>query len=277
LRPGSRDASGDSGLVGADLLVVQGVTVRFGGLVANDDITIRVPAGGIVALLGPNGAGKSTLFDVITGARRPNAGRVFFAGRDVTQQSAYARARAGIGRTFQNLALVRDMTVFDNVYLGAARFRRYGPLTAALRPPGVVRRSDAQLASATHQVLQAVGLTPVAEVNAGDLPYGDQRRVELARAMALRPQLLMLDEPAAGMDRQESVALARALGRIREIRGTTILVVEHDLDFVRTAAEYAYVLDFGKILATGTVEEVLADEGVRNAYLGKEVEDAGVA
>jgi len=252
---------------GTDLLAVDGVTVRFGGVVANDQVSIACREGAITALLGPNGAGKSTLFDVVTGARRPASGQVTFAGRDITKLSASGRARLGMARTFQNLAVAREMTVFDNVFLGAARFRNYGPVAAMLGLPKV-RRNDQLLREITMRALEVFGLRDLVDVRAGGLPYGDLRRVELARALALGPRLLMLDEPAAGMDRRETDELADALRLVRDRWGITILVVEHDLEFVRNVAEQAFVLDFGKVLVSGSVGDVLADEGVRAAYLG---------
>ncbi|MDQ1490784.1 MAG: branched-chain amino acid transport system ATP-binding protein [Actinomycetota bacterium] len=256
-------AAGDAPI----LLGVDGVTVRFGGVVANDDVSLSCREGEITALLGPNGAGKSTLFDVVTGARRPAAGRVTYAGDDVTGLATQERARRGIGRTFQNLALARDLPVFDNVLLGAARFRTYGAVAAMLGLPRV-RRDDARLREIAERALETVGLTELAGVRTGTLPYGTLRRIEIARALALGPRLLMMDEPAAGLDHEETLELARAVLHIQRQWGITVLVVEHDLDFVRLVAGHAFVLDFGQVIAGGPVEQVLADARVRAAYLG---------
>jgi ABC-type branched-subunit amino acid transport system ATPase component len=257
----------------SELLAIEDVTVRFGGVVANDRVSLTCRQGEITALLGPNGAGKSTLFDVVTGARRPMSGRVMFKGVDVTGLSAHGRARLGMARTFQNLSLARELSVFDNVLLGVARFRNYGPVSALLALPRV-RRNDRMLRDLTLRALEVVGLTEVAEMRTGDLPFGDLHRVEIARAIAMAPTLLMLDEPSAGMDRAETLQLADALIRIRDRWGISILVVEHDLEFVRLVAERAFVLDFGQLIAGGSIEEVFNDAKVRAAYLGVEADNA---
>ena len=249
------------------ILSVDGVTVRFGGVVANDSVSLACPEIGITALLGPNGAGKSTLFEVITGARRPLAGRVVLDGADVTRLAPQDRARRGMARTFQNLALARDLTVFENVLVGAARFRRYGAAAALLGLPRV-RRQDLVIERIATAAVETVGLSDVADRPAGTLPYGTLRRVEIARALALGPRLLMMDEPAAGMDRHETLELARALLAVQDRFGITMLVVEHDLDFVRLVADRAFVLDFGRIIASGPMPSVLADPAVRAAYVG---------
>jgi branched-chain amino acid transport system ATP-binding protein len=249
------------------LLGVDGVTVRFGGVVANDDVSLSCREGDITALLGPNGAGKSTLFDVITGARRPVMGTVTYDGADVTRLATQERARRGIGRTFQNLALARELSVFDNVLIGAARFRTYGAVAAMLGLPKV-RRDDARLREIAERALDTVGLTDIADVRTGTLPYGTLRRIEIARALALGPRLLMMDEPAAGLDHAETLELARAVLQIQRQWAITVLVVEHDLDFVRLVAGRAFVLDFGRIIAGGPVHQVLSDPRVRAAYLG---------
>jgi branched-chain amino acid transport system ATP-binding protein len=249
------------------LLGVDSVTVRFGGVMANDDVSMSCREGEITALLGPNGAGKSTLFDVITGARRPAGGTVTYAGDDVTRLATQERARRGIGRTFQNLALARELSVFDNVLVGAARFRTYGAVAAMLGLPKV-RRNDARLREIAERALETVGLTELAGVRTGTLPYGTLRRIEIARALALGPRLLMMDEPAAGLDHAETLELAQAVLHIQRQWGITVMVVEHDLDFVRLVAGRAFVLDFGRIIAGGPVQQVLSDSRVRAAYLG---------
>jgi branched-chain amino acid transport system ATP-binding protein len=251
----------------APLLDVEGVVVRFGGVVANHEVAMWCREGSITALLGPNGAGKSTLFDVITGARRPDAGRLSFAGIDISGLPVQARARLGMGRTFQNLAVVRDLSVLENVVIGASRFRNYGPVSALLALP-VVRRTDRRFTEMAQQALDLVGLGRTADLMAGSLPYGDLRRLEIARALMLGPRLLLLDEPAAGMDSTETDELAGALSEIRDRWGVTILVVEHDLGLVRKVAEEAFALDFGVLLAGGPRDEVLHHPAVIDAYLG---------
>jgi ABC-type branched-subunit amino acid transport system ATPase component len=248
-------------------LTVEGVTVRFGGLTANDNVSLSCRHGLVTALLGPNGAGKTTLFNVITGAQGVNAGRVSFAGVDVTRLAPHRRARLGIARTFQNIALARDLSVFENVLVGAARYRTYGALATLFRTPRV-RRDDATMCSIASKVLATVGLSHVAGERAGNLSYGQLRRVEIARALAMGPQLLMLDEPTAGMDRAESAELASLLLGLRDRLDLTIFVVEHDIEFVHRVADRAYVLDFGQLIAEGTVSDVLSDPAVQEAYLG---------
>jgi branched-chain amino acid transport system ATP-binding protein len=249
------------------LLEVRGVTVRFGGVVANNDVSLACRDQAVTALIGPNGAGKSTLFDVITGVRRPEQGRLFFGGQEITRMRVQDRARLGIVRTFQNLKVVRSMSVLDNVRVGLARRLGYGPLVAMLAVPGVAR-SDRSMERLVRRALRLVGLEEVADVPAGHLTYGELRRLELARALAQGPRMLLLDEPAAGMDHAETQELSGALRAIRDRWGITVLVVDHDLDLVRRTAEDVFVLDFGIVLAGGRVEDVMRDEAVIAAYLG---------
>jgi ABC-type branched-subunit amino acid transport system ATPase component len=249
------------------LLEVSGVTVRFGGVVANREVSITCREQAITAVIGPNGAGKSTLFDVISGARRPAAGRLFFAGQEITKAPVTARARLGIGRTFQNLSVAREMSVLDNVAIGAARFREYGAIAALLGLPRV-RRSDAAIEGLARRALSVVGLEAIAAWPAGSLPYGHLRRLEMARALMLAPRILLLDEPAAGMDQAETEQLAKAMSAMRDRFGITLLFVEHDLDLVRTIAEDVFVLDFGTVLASGRLEDVMTNPEVIAAYVG---------
>lgn len=265
------------------LLDVQDVTVRFGGVVANNEVNLSAREGSITALLGPNGAGKTTLFNVVSGEQRASSGRVVFAGKDITTAPRHTRARLGMGRTFQNLAVVSELSVLDNVRVGAASFGTYGVGIALLGLPSV-RRSDRYTKSLAMQALHAVGMERQASMLASALPYGDLRRLELARALCLNPRLLLLDEPAAGLDNQESQELVGALRMIRDHWNITIMLVEHDLELVRSLAEDAYVLDFGKILSGGPVTDVLNDPIVIEAYVGKpskhitsEIENAEVA
>jgi branched-chain amino acid transport system ATP-binding protein len=249
------------------ILETHGVTVRFGGVVANDQVSISCAEGGITALIGPNGAGKSTLFDVATGGRRPNEGHVLFNGKDITRASRVHRTNLGMGRTFQNLQVVRSMTVLENVMVGTFRYHRAGLLSAIFGMPKA-RRSDREQRTIALRALNAVGLDQIAHLPLDGLPYGDLRRIEIARALALGPKLLMLDEPAAGMDRQETDELADAIREIRDRWDVSVLVVEHDIPFIRTVADDVYVLDFGRILAGGEADQVLRDPTVVEAYLG---------
>jgi branched-chain amino acid transport system ATP-binding protein len=249
------------------LLAVEGVTVRFGGLTANNDVTLGCHQGLITALLGPNGAGKTTLFNVITGAQSIKDGRVFFAGVDVTKMRPHHRAQLGVARTFQNIALARDLSVFENVLVGAARYRTYGPLATLVRTPRV-RRDDKLMCDITARVLAILDLSELAGERAGNLSYGQLRRVEIARALAMGPRLLMLDEPTAGMDRTETEELGNLLLDLRTRLKLTIFVVEHDIEFVHQVADHACVLDFGQLIADGSVSEVLSNAAVQDAYLG---------
>ena len=249
------------------LLRVEGLTVRFGGVVANDNVSLWCREGSITALLGPNGAGKTTCFNAISGVQEINAGRVVFAGRDVTGFPAHRRAGLGIGRTFQNVAVVPEMSVIENVMIGATRFRRYGAAAAACSLPWV-RRADRQVRRVASTALRVVGLEELSELPASALPFGALRRLELARALALGPRLLLLDEPGSGLDMAGSAELGDALREIQRTWRVTILVVEHDLRFVRRVADDAFVLDFGHLLVGGPVDAVLHDPAVVEAYLG---------
>lgn len=250
------------------ILSIDGVTVQFGGVTANNDVRLWCREGKITALIGPNGAGKTTCFNVICGEQRPTAGTITFLGEDVTHSPIHERARLGMGRTFQNLAVMGELSVLDNVRVGASRFADYGPIAAML---GLrrVSRSDRTMTEIAYRALECVGLTELAQTEASALPYGDLRRVELARALCLGPKLLLLDEPAAGLDSAEGADLAAALRGIRDHWGTSILIVEHDLELVRSLADEVFVLDFGVVLAGGPTAEVLNDPLVIEAYVGK--------
>jgi branched-chain amino acid transport system ATP-binding protein len=249
------------------ILETHGVTVRFGGVVANDQVSMSCTEGGITALIGPNGAGKSTFFDVVTGARRPNEGHVLYAGKDITAASRVRRAELGMGRTFQNLQVIQSMTVLENVMVGTFRYHGYGLIAGLLGLP-TVKRHDRELKIIAMRALRAVGLDQIAHLPLAGLPYGDLRRVEIARALAMGPRLLMLDEPAAGMDRRETDELAEAIREIRSRWQVSVLVVEHDISFIRVVSDDVYVLDFGRILAGGVASDVLSDPTVVEAYLG---------
>ncbi|HVT77813.1 MAG TPA: ATP-binding cassette domain-containing protein [Acidimicrobiales bacterium] len=252
------------------------MTVQFGGLVANDDIDMEVDDGQIAALIGPNGAGKTTLFNVITGAQAPTRGHVSFAGEDITALSRVARGRRGMGRTFQNLSLVPSLSVLDNATVGAGRYRRVG-LVGSMLQTHRARRQDREIRDVARRALEFVGLGAATERAASDLSYGDRRRLELARALALAPRLLLLDEPSAGMDPSETADLARVIRRARDELGVSVLVVEHDMSFVRTLAEHTTVLEFGQVIAAGVTAEVLEDPRVADAYLGTRAKAAGRA
>jgi len=252
---------------GEVVLASSGVTVRFGGLVANDDVTVEVRAGAVTGVIGPNGAGKTTFFNVLTGAVRPTSGTVTLDGRDVTGWSRHALAAAGLARTFQNLALFDNLTVRENVEVGAVRFAPYDPLSGVLRLPRA-RRQERIVHTLAERALALVGVEALADARVADISYGDRRRVEVARALALGPKVLLLDEPSAGMDPVETRQLGAVIDRIVDELGLPVLLVEHDMSMVSDVVDHLYVLDFGRILVEGSPQDVLADEQVIAAYLG---------
>ncbi|MFG1804147.1 ATP-binding cassette domain-containing protein [Micromonospora carbonacea] len=253
------------------LLRVTGVTKRFAGLVALDDVDLTVDAGRIVGIIGPNGAGKSTLVNAITGVHRCTSGRIELRGRDVTRLTPHRIARLGVARSFQSTRLIDQMTVLDNVTVAAYATADLGLRHALFTPRKVRRRDFAAAARAWHQ-LDRVGLTDAAARRPGELSYADRRRVELARAMIMEPSLLILDEPAAGMNPAEKSELTRLL-RALAARGVAVLLIEHDMPLVTAAADEVVVLDQGRVLATGTPEQVLALPEVIEAYLGHRADD----
>jgi len=255
------------------LLSVKGAVKRFGGLVAVNDVSFDVRAGEIVGLIGPNGAGKSTMFNLVTGTSPMTAGRVEFLGQDVTGHAQQRIARAGLARTFQHVKLRPQMSLLDNVALGAHARARSGLIAAGL---GLDRREEAQILAEAHRQLARIGLADRAHELAGSLPLGTQRILEIARALAADPVLLVLDEPAAGLRRKEKQALGELLRRLRE-EGVTILIVEHDMDFVMKLVDRLVVMTFGSKLTEGAPAAVRANPQVQAAYLGSGVEKPAAA
>jgi branched-chain amino acid transport system ATP-binding protein len=237
-------------------------------VVANDDVSLEIRSGTLTALIGPNGAGKTTLFNVVSGALEAQAGEVVFDGEDITALSRRELVRRGIVRTFQNLELVETATVLDNVVLGTTRYVRFAFLSGVLPLPRAMAAERA-LHEAARRALAAVGLEDWAGELAGNLPYGLRRHVEIARALAAGPRLLLLDEPSAGMDAEETAELGALVMRLVDRLGVTVLLVEHDMSMVRPFADMVHVLHQGQLIATGPPDEVLALEVVRLVYLGR--------
>jgi branched-chain amino acid transport system ATP-binding protein len=262
------------------ILTAENITKVFGGLVAVEDVTFSVPERGIVSIIGPNGAGKTTFFNMLTGLYRPTYGRVRFDGRNVTGRRPDLIMKDGMARTFQNIRLFGTMTALENVMVGQNARMRAGLFGSIFRMPRV-RREERAVEEKARETLAYVGIAENQfEQMSVNLSYGDQRRLEIARALASDPKLLLLDEPTAGMNPQESAALTDFMRKVRDERGLTILLIEHDMQVIMEVSEHITVLDHGQKIAEGTPEEVRKNERVVEAYLGKQGEkeaEAGAA
>jgi branched-chain amino acid transport system ATP-binding protein len=249
-----------------------GITVRFGGVTACDDVSIEVNDGEIVALIGPNGAGKTTLFNAVSGLTVPQSGRVRLRGRDISALPAHTRARLGIARTFQQMRPFGTMTAVENLVTAQHTRLRSGFFACGLGLP-LGRSEDRAAARRALQILEFLGIADYADRVASTLPYGIQRLIEIGRALALQPSLLLLDEPAAGMGPEETSELATRIRRMRDDMGITVFLIEHDIPFTMALADYIYVLDFGAVIAEGEPAAVRNDSDVKAAYLGQDADE----
>jgi branched-chain amino acid transport system ATP-binding protein len=249
------------------LLADDGVRMRFGGVTALEDVSFDVYQGAICGLIGPNGAGKTTLFNCISRLYDPHAGSIFFDRRPLASFSIHEIASLGIARTFQNVALFATMTTRDNVRVGAHALAKGGFLANALALP-LAGREERRVAERADALIEEFGLQRVADVPVGQLTFGVRKRIELARALAIGPKLLLLDEPAAGLNHEEVDALGEEIRAIRDRRRVAILLVEHHMNLVMRISDQVVALDFGRVIANGSPDEVRANPGVVRAYLG---------
>ena len=259
----------------APILKTEHVTMRFGGLTALDDVGVEADAGSVTGLIGPNGAGKSTLFNCINGLLSPTRGRICVRERDVTHKSPQVRARLGMARTFQQLETFRSMSVYENLLVGAEARGGGNVALDMLRLPAR-RRHERDAEQRAAAILSELNLEPIADSSASELSLGQERIVELGRALCTDPQLLLLDEPSSGLDQRESETFGRLLEQLVSERGLGILLVEHDMSLVMAVCEKVFVLDFGRLIAAGQAEEIRRDPTVMSAYLGDDDEETSL-
>ncbi len=250
------------------LLEVKNLGIQFGGLRAVDDFSMQIEAGELYGLIGPNGAGKTTVFNMLTGVYKPTEGKIFLDGKSIVGKKQIEINRMGIARTFQNIRLFRQMTVLDNVKVGLHNQIKYSTLSGVLKLPSYFKK-EREMDDRAMELLSVFGLQDDAELLSSNLPYGKQRKLEIARALATNPKLLLLDEPAAGMNPNETSELMDTIRFVRDEFHMTILLIEHDMHLVSGICEKLTVLNFGKVLARGDTAEVLKNPEVITAYLGE--------
>jgi branched-chain amino acid transport system ATP-binding protein len=263
----ARGADNDASDHASALLAIDGLTIRFGGVTALQDVSFEVARGAICGLIGPNGAGKTTLFNCVSRLYDPDAGSIVFDGRPLASFARHELASLGVARTFQNLALFSTMTVRENVRVGAHAIVRGGFLANVLGT-ALAKREERRIAECADALIEEFGLNAVADRRAGELSFGVRKRVELARALAKGPKLLLLDEPAGGLNHSEVDGLAEEIRAIRDRRGVAVLLVEHHMNLVMRVSDQVVALDFGRVIANGRPDEVRANGEVVRAYLG---------
>lgn len=250
------------------LLRTRDLTLRFGGIAALDEVDISIGEREIVGILGPNGAGKTTLFNTISGFIKPDHGRILFLEDEISHLLPYERVAAGIGRTFQHVRLFRNLTVYENLLVAQHRHLSSGAVAAMLRLPGW-RRDEKDARDRVEETLELVNLRPWKDAHPSELSYGTTRFLELAAVLSLKPRVLLLDEPASGIQQKEVEALGPMLKRIKEERGCSIVLIEHDMGLLLNTSERIYALDFGKVIAEGSPDEVVQNDLVLESYLGR--------
>lgn len=250
------------------MLDVKNLSISFGGLKAVDDFSITIEKGQLYGLIGPNGAGKTTIFNLLTGVNKPDGGRILLDGKDITGHKAIQINQAGIARTFQNIRLFKELSVLDNVKVGLHNHHKYSTLSGILRLPSYYK-VEKEMDERAMELLKVFDLDKEFDYKASNLPYGKQRKLEIARALATEPKLLLLDEPAAGMNPNETAELMKTIRFVRDHFDMTVLLIEHDMKLVSGICERLTVLNFGHMLAEGPTSEVLSNPEVIKAYLGE--------